>query len=229
VELGLVPSVAAYLSNLHLAALALARRKVADALGKGDLQIIMAVRCLDRVQESYNRTHEAFENWAAANDASNLEGDRSNPEVLENGRARVHDLTGLQGELEAFIERSMPETCPNVSMVAGPMLGARLLGASGGLDRLGQMPAGTIQVLGADTALFRHLVRGSKPPKHGMIFQHPLIKEAAPAMRGRTARVLACNIALAARMDLYSGVMSETLQKKFRLDADRLRGGRSRG
>ena len=91
------------------------------------------------------------------------------------------------------------------------------------------MPAGTIQVLGADTALFLHIVRGRRPPKHGMLYQHPLVRDAPPRARGRAARVLACNLALAARVDLHSAAPSMMLAEKFRRAEQRLRRGWGRG
>jgi len=67
--------------------------------------------------------------------------------------------------------------CPRLSAVAGTHVGVRLLGIVGSLKKLANMPSSTIQVLGAEKALFKHL-RGNAPsPKHGVIFQHPLVKE----------------------------------------------------
>jgi nucleolar protein 56 len=66
------------------------------------------------------------------------------------------------------------------------------------------MPASRIQVIGASKALFRHLKYGTKPPKHGVIFQHPLVRGSHPNNRGKIARTLAAKIAIAARLDFYS-------------------------
>jgi nucleolar protein 56 len=67
------------------------------------------------------------------------------------------------------------------------------------------MPASTIQVLGAEKALFRSLKTGTRPPKHGIIFQHTLIHEAKRWQRGKMARAIAGKLAIAARTDAYSG------------------------
>jgi nucleolar protein 56 len=75
----------------------------------------------------------------------------------------------------------------------------------GGLTNLAKMPASTVQVLGAEKALFRSLKTGARPPKHGMIFQHTLIHEAKRWQRGKIARALAGKLAIAARSDAFSG------------------------
>jgi nucleolar protein 56 len=85
------------------------------------------------------------------------------------------------------------------------MIGARLLSLAGGLEELSRLPASTIQVLGAEKALFRALKTGANPPKHGIIFQHPLIHRASWWQRGKVARVLAGKLSIAARIDAYSG------------------------
>ncbi len=229
VDMELVPSLTEYGARLHDASMALARFKVARALRDEDIQVILAVRCLDRILEASNGTAEAFSNWADVNRASGRTENLPAPPVLDDGETRVRELEKLRVDLEDFIDVSMRKAFPNVSLVAGTMLGARLLESCGGIDRLSRMPAGTIQVLGADTALFRHLSRGNPPPKHGLIFQHPLIKEAMPFRRGRVARVLACNIALAARLDCFSGELSGSLQSKFQRNVDNLRGEKNGG
>jgi nucleolar protein 56 len=85
------------------------------------------------------------------------------------------------------------------------MIGARLLSLAGGLEELSRLPASTVQVLGAEKALFRALKTGANPPKHGIIFQHPLIHRASWWQRGKVARVLAGKLSIATRIDAYSG------------------------
>jgi nucleolar protein 56 len=65
------------------------------------------------------------------------------------------------------------------------------------------LPASTIQVLGAEKALFRALKTGARPPKHGLLFQHPLIHSAPKWQRGKIARAVASKVAIAARIDYY--------------------------
>ena len=87
--------------------------------------------------------------------------------------------------------------------LVGSLLGARLIAVSGGLTNLAKKPASTIQVLGAEKALFRSLKTGARPPKHGLIFQHTLLHEAKRWQRGKIARALAGKLAIAARADAF--------------------------
>ena len=130
----------------------------------------------------------------------------------------VDDRTALQGfalvarqlleerkNLESYITISMEEVAPNVSDVLGPLLGARLIARAGGLDRLARMTSGSIQVMGAGEALYKHLREGTPSPKHGFIYRHPLIAGAPKRLRGKMSRMIAGRSAIAARVDAFSG------------------------
>src|SRR5205823_9095872 len=106
--------------------------------------------------------------------------------------------------IEAYVERSVRELAPNVSELAGPLIAARLVTLAGGVEELARAPTGTVQLLGAERALFRHLRTGSRPPKHGVLFQHPLVHRAPKWQRGAIARALVGRIAMAARADAYT-------------------------
>jgi len=107
--------------------------------------------------------------------------------------------------LEGYMDSLMEEVAPNIKMMVGSLLGARLIALTGNLANLARLPASTIQVLGAEKALFRSLKTGARPPKHGIIFQHTLIHEAKRWQRGKIARAIAGKLAIAARTDAYSG------------------------
>ena len=108
-------------------------------------------------------------------------------------------------KLESYVETTINEVAPNLQALAGSLLGARLIALAGGLDNLAKKPASTIQVLGAEKALFRALKTGARPPKHGVLFQHALIHEATRWQRGKVSRALAGKLAIAARIDAYGG------------------------
>ena len=78
-----------------------------------------------------------------------------------------------------------------------------MIAIAGGLQNLAMRPASTIQVLGAEKALFRSLKTGARPPKHGLIFQHTLLHDAKRWQRGKIARVIAGKLAIAARADAF--------------------------
>ncbi|MGA2680699.1 MAG: C/D box methylation guide ribonucleoprotein complex aNOP56 subunit [Candidatus Bathyarchaeia archaeon] len=111
----------------------------------------------------------------------------------------------LRKNMENYIDRIMEEMAPNIRVVAGALLGARLIAIAGSLQNLAMRPASTIQVLGAEKALFRSLKTGARPPKHGLIFQHTLLHDAKRWQRGKIARVIAGKLAIAARADAFGG------------------------
>jgi nucleolar protein 56 len=117
----------------------------------------------------------------------------------------VLSLYELRQTLESYIDAAMEEVAPNIKALTGALLGARLIALAGGLTNLAKMPASTLQVLGAEKALFRSLKTGTKPPKHGIIFQHTLLHEAKKWQRGKIARALAGKLAIAARTDVFGG------------------------
>jgi len=129
------------------------------------------------------------------------------PEDLGSIRVLAHVLGesyAVRSKVEKYIDIRMKQVAPNVSSLAGPVVGARLIMQAGSLRRLASMPAGTVQLLGAEKAMFRHLKKGSRPPKHGIIFTHPLVHNAPTWQRGPIARALAAKICIAARADAYS-------------------------
>ncbi len=117
----------------------------------------------------------------------------------------VLEMYELRKGLESYVEKTMDEVAPNTKAVAGSLLGARLIAIAGSLQNLAMKPASTIQVLGAEKALFRSLKTGARPPKHGLIFQHALLHDAKRWQRGKIARVIAGKLAIAARSDAFGG------------------------
>jgi nucleolar protein 56 len=126
--------------------------------------------------------------------------------------------------MENYMDKTMEEIAPNIKALVGSLLGARLIATSGGLTNLARRPASTIQVLGAEKALFRSLKTGTRPPKHGMIFQHTLLHEAKRWQRGKIARALAGKLAIAARIDAFgTGGVYEKLRADLAKRIDEIR------
>ena len=115
----------------------------------------------------------------------------------------VTHLYQLRQSLEGYMDSTMEEVAPNTRYLVGSLLGARLIAVAGGLTNLAKRPASTIQILGAEKALFRSLKTGTRPPKHGMIFQHTIIHDAKRWQRGKIARALAGKLAIATRADAF--------------------------
>jgi len=145
---------------------------------------------------------------------TDLEGD--DLKMIQDYASRIRELKEMRERLADYIREQMKAIAPNVAAVAGPLLGARLISKAGGLKKLAMFPASTIQVLGAEKALFKHLAKGTPPPKHGILFQHPLVRSAKRWQRGKIARTIAAKLAIAAREDYFGGKdISERLLKEI--------------
>ena len=123
--------------------------------------------------------------------------------IVKSLAGQVISQSDLRRILADHIEVSMEAVAPNVKELLTATVGARIIAKAGSLARLAMLPASTIQVLGAEKALFRALKTGARPPKHGLLFQHPLIHSAPKWQRGKIARAVASKVAIAARIDFY--------------------------
>jgi nucleolar protein 56 len=129
---------------------------------------------------------------------------------------QVLSLYDYRAKLTEHISSLAEETAPNVSTLAGPILAAKLIEKAGGLKRMAMMPSSTLQILGAEKALYRAIKTKAKPPKHGLIFQHPYVNAAPRGLRGMRARHLAAKLSIAARADAFSGnAIAEQLKKEL--------------
>lgn len=141
-------------------------------------------------------------------------------EPIKSLAHQIYDLFQLKKTQENYIANLMDELCPNIKAVCGVLVGARLIEHAKSLKRLSEMPASTIQILGAEKALFRHMKTGAKPPRHGIIVNHTLIAKSPQKMHGKIARALADKISIASKVDYFQGKfigdkLREGLEKKF--------------
>ena len=117
----------------------------------------------------------------------------------------VVTLRRERDHINTYLEKVMTEEAPNVSAVIGTTIGARLISIAGSLNRLASFPSSTVQVLGAEKALFAHLRKGTPSPKYGVIFSYPQLHNAPLKKRGKIARHVAAKIAIAAKVDYFHG------------------------
>ena len=219
---------------LHEAMLALARRRMRKAVGPDDYaaQAVAALddlqetsnQLLERLREWYGLHYPELAKTVDDEEFMGLvaeHGDRASmpteaaasvggalgPEdrqALMAFAALARDVARERRRLEAHLEAQVRVLAPNVAHLIGPVLGARLIALAGGLEPLARLPASTVQLLGAERALFRHLREGTRPPKHGVIFQHAFIRRSPRWQRGSIARAIAGKITMAARADAYT-------------------------
>jgi len=180
---------------LHTVFCNLTSRQVNTALMLPDYQIIQQVNALDELQHIANVLSERIAAWNMypINETNQIPVTTVLETVEKN-------LVTLKGQ----IETSIIEIAPNVSEITGPMIAARLLSCAGSLRKLAMLPSSSIQLLGAEKALFRFKKQGGKPPKHGVIFQHPYISKAPFKSRGKHARLLSAKISIAAKADKFT-------------------------
>ena len=128
----------------------------------------------------------------------------------------IDSLYKLKQKQEDYLEKVMQKNCPNITAVAGVQIGARLIAIAGDLKRLVLFPASTVQLLGAEKALFRHMKTGARAPKYGVIHEHPLISEAPQKEHGKRARALADKISIASKIDYFKGeFIGDKLRRKL--------------
>jgi nucleolar protein 56 len=125
--------------------------------------------------------------------------------VLRSFCELMLELYKFRGRSETYVGDVLEKVAPNMTAIVGAPLSARLISIAGSLDNLAKMPASTLQVLGAEKALFRSLKTGARPPKHGIIFQHTSIHQSPRWQRGKIARALSGKLSIAARVDAFHG------------------------
>lgn len=175
--------------------LLLARQRVDKQLQSEDLHLIQMVNALDDLIQTANLLSERLECWSI------LPTSAEKIKPFEKTLATVNDeILRLQDQ----IETDMKTLAPNTSKIIGPLIGARLIALAGSMQQMAMMPASTIQILGAEKALFRFKKEGGRPPKHGVIFQHPTLNSAPRTQRGKIARLFATKISTAIKADVFT-------------------------
>jgi len=133
---------------------------------------------------------------------------------------QVDDLYLQRSNLINYIDNTMMAYCPNMYTITGGLVGAKLIEKAKSLKHLAFLPSSTIQLLGAEKALFRHLRnKRIRPPKHGLILSHSFVMNAKRSGKGQAARKLAAKISIAARVDYFKGEfigdkLKEDMEKK---------------
>jgi nucleolar protein 56 len=118
--------------------------------------------------------------------------------------SRVIGITEYRKELSAYLRSKMSIVAPNLATLIGDTVGARLISHAGSLTNLAKCPASTVQILGAEKALFRALKTKGNTPKYGLIFHSSFIGRAGAKNKGRISRYLANKCSIASRIDCFS-------------------------
>ena len=226
-----------FLSNL---ALLLSKKKMKSAIGR-DRLIIQASSALEDMNKILNLLFERVDEWYSLHypefkfqkdlDKIISYGRRENfpdfkesvgigltekdEEVLKEYAKMIKLVSEEKARLEKYVKESIKEMAPNLSSLIESLLAAKILVLAGSLEKLARMTASTIQLLGAEKALFRHLRKQGKSPKYGILYNDSRIQNAKEEAKGKIARLLSSKLMLAARLDFYSGRFEERLKKEL--------------
>lgn len=129
---------------------------------------------------------------------------------------RVIELTEYRASLAEYLKLRMNAIAPNLTHMVGELVGARLISHAGSLMSLAKHPSSTVQILGAEKALFRALKTKKSTPKYGLIYHASLVGQSAPALKGKISRVLAAKLSLCCRMDALGDQTEPALGKEFK-------------
>ncbi len=181
------------------------KREIEEKLAGKEVHIIKAVNVISDLESIINLMKEGIEDWKKRSP------EKAAQKQLELLKKNLEIIESEKKELENYIENDMTEELPNFANIAGNILGAKLLAEAGSKKRLAFLPASTIQLLGAEKALFNHLKKNGSCPKHGHIFNHPLIQKLPKNKRGKASRILAGKLSLAAKLDYFGKTKDEKL------------------
>jgi len=159
-----------------------------------------------QLQEILQNEEKVAEVVEAARTSMGMEISELDLANIENFGKRVASLSEYRTRLHEYIKNRMESCAPSLSTLIGEQVGARLISKAGSLTNLAKLPASTIQILGAEKALFRAIKTRSKTPKFGLLFHSGYIGRAAQKNKGRISRFLANKCAMASRIDCFSDV-----------------------
>ncbi|KAJ1453924.1 hypothetical protein M885DRAFT_522772 [Pelagophyceae sp. CCMP2097] len=129
---------------------------------------------------------------------------------------RMVSLASYRLQLSLYLGDKMAAVAPNLCSLIGESVGARLISKAGSLSNLAKCPASTVQILGAEKALFRALKKKGNTPKYGLIYHSTFIGRAAKKNKGRISRYLANKCAIAARIDAFSDELTAKYGEQMR-------------
>ncbi len=193
---------------LRAASIIQTEQKILDSLTL-DKHLIQTIQALDDAHTSLNLISERLCTWHAHTTGESrvvideLLSKKSLQSPLSNLKQTYLQVQDLIEILSNHIDEEAPKIFPAMVELLDSQLTVRLVSCAGSLAKLARLPSSTIQLLGAEKALFRHISDGSLPPKHGILYQHPSVKSSKRKNKGRVTRSLASKVAIAAKIDYY--------------------------
>merc|ERR1712241_645957 len=143
---------------------------------------------------------------------------------------QVVEIQEYRDQLYTYLKNRMVAIAPNLTVLVGELVGARLISHAGSLMNLSKHPASTVQILGAEKALFKALKTKHDTPKYGLIYHAQVVGQASAPLKGKASRMLVAKAALACRADalaesIESAVKDKKLDKSMKTKLEALNNG----
>ncbi len=223
------------------------KQDVKKELLRRDKVIVHAVKTIDTIDKTGNLLIEKLREWYGVynpefkskdneklfevisklerkEDSMGADLTQEDLKQIQEYSSKIKALYDERKNISSYLEKIMKEEAPNITAITGSILGARLIATAGSLEKLAEFPSSTIQVLGAEKALFAHLKKGVKPPKYGLLFQFPLVRKASRKNKGKMARKTAAKISIAAKVDFFKGeFIGDKLMQELEKEAKELK------
>jgi len=196
------------IKHLRAASIIQTQQKILDSLTL-DKHLIQTIQALDDAHTSLNLISERLCTWHAHTTGESraaideLLSNKILQPPISNLKQTYLQIQELVEILSNHIDEEAPKIFPAMIELLDSQLAVRLVSCAGSLAKLARLPSSTIQLLGAEKALFRHMSDGSLPPKHGILYQHPSVKSSQRKNKGKVTRSLASKVAIAAKIDYY--------------------------
>ncbi len=157
---------------------------------------------IDSVVNDINKSKSIYEKATVQNIGKEISPEEAY--IVERYSELIKKTSETLEELQKYIDTTANKLMPNTVYLTNSLIASGLLNKAGSMEKLSIMPSSTIQLLGAENALFKHIKFGSKPPKYGLLFKLPEINTARRDIKGRIARVYANKISIALKADYYT-------------------------
>ena len=164
-------------------------------------------------------TYGSREKFPEFKESVGLEISEEDITVIQSYAQVIEKIYEEKRQLEAYIKTNVKELMPNSSSLIDELLLAKIIAAAGSIEKLARLSASSIQLIGAEKALFRHLRKQGKSPKFGMIFMSSWIQASTDEQKGKVARILSAKLMQSIRIDYYSG-RDESQRLKKELEDD---------
>ncbi len=229
-----------YFNEFYEKNLKLTKQKIKESFSE-DILIVQATESIDELNKVINTLTKRLREWyayhmplfakevhdnekfveliatgdAKRQDAMAVQLSKDDLDAMTRFAKKIYSLYDFRKEQENYVQKKMKVICPNILVITGHSIGGKLIHLAGSLRKLALFPSSTVQLLGAERALFRH-IRNKKylPPKYGIIHEHQFITKAKN--KGKAARFLADRITIAARVDFFKGkYVGDRLKKEI--------------